>query len=112
MLYFSLKLLFNLLAPPTLNFFCLIFSYFRRQGEHGGIIEYIRTGTEIDAYRRTDLEDNDIERVTLELKIRSDRFLFFCCNRPPTMSPTTFFDELSDLYPLLKIQIKITPLQF
>ena len=39
----------------------LDFSYLRRdrrKGEQGGIIVYVRTGTAIDAYRRTDLEDN------------------------------------------------------
>ena len=92
MWYFSVKLGFNLLAPPTLSL--LDFSSFRRdrrEGKHGGIIVYVRTGTVIEAYRRTDLEDNNIECVTLELKIRSDRFLFFCCYRPPTFSPTTSF---------------------
>ena len=41
-----------------------------------------------------------IECATLELKIWSDSFLFFCCYRPPTFSPTTFFYKLSDLLSL------------
>ena len=70
--------------------------FFRRDRgsrTHGGLIIYARTGTTIS--RRTDLEHEDIECITLELTTSTTHHLIFFCYRPSNCKPDHFFSSLS-----------------
>lgn len=79
------------------------YSFFRRDRPnrtHGGILVYTRT--HLDVRRRTDLEHDDIECVTLDFNMQGlHRMILFCCYRPPN-SNANFFNILSNLVSMVE----------
>ena len=74
------------------------FSYYRRDRvhrTHGGLLVYVKNST--PSRRRTELEDDQIECVTIEVTVRPLKLLLFCCYRPPDKNIDNFFNTLSSL---------------
>ena len=60
----------------------------------GGILVYVKDT--LKSCRRPDLEAKDLECVTVDLITRfGNRFILFCCYRPPDQSVEVFFEALS-----------------
>ncbi len=74
------------------------FNFFRRDrhnGTHGGILIYVKSA--IQCKRRTDMEQDVLEYVVLELLLpRIGKTFLYFCYRPPNFNPDTYFRLLSE----------------
>ena len=68
----------------------------RPNRSHGGLLVY--THTTLNSLRRPDLEEKNIECITIQVPFSSSvNGIFFFCYRPPDQSHETFFGTLSSL---------------
>ena len=67
----------------------------RKERRGGGCAVYIMDG--IKAKRRNDIEEDGIEVLWLELKLRNTNYVIGCAYRAPDYPHSTFFDYLDDV---------------